>query len=80
MVFFFFNLLDRAFDRLAQAFDWPSAPADRRARPQVVLFLLALALVPCVVLLSWEWSPWMLGVLGLLGTIVCLGLFAAWSR
>jgi len=75
-----FDVLDRAFDTLAHAFDSQHAPETPRSRPQVVMFLLALALVPCALLLGWELSPWALGVLGLIGGVVCAGLYAVWTR
>jgi hypothetical protein len=76
----FFNLLDRAFDTLAHAFDSRHAPDAPRSSPQVAMFLLALALVPCVVVLGWEGDPWMLAVLGLMGAIVSAALTAIWMR
>jgi hypothetical protein len=76
----FFSLLDRAFDTLAHAFDKAHAPATSRSRPESALFLVALALVPLGVLLTWEGGPWQLAVWGLVVVLVCGGLFAIWSR
>jgi 4-hydroxybenzoate polyprenyltransferase len=75
-----FDFLDRAFDTLAHAFDERHAPETPRSRPQVVLFLLAVALVPVALVLGWDWSPWLLGVLGLIGVVVFAGLFVIWTR
>lgn len=76
----FFNFLDRAFDALAHAFD-DRPPSERpRSYPQVVMFLLALALVPCVLFLGWEGSPWLLGLLGLMGAIIMAALYPIWTR
>jgi hypothetical protein len=75
----FFNLLDRAFDALARAFDGRNGPEKPRSRPQAILFLLALVLVPCAVVLGWELSPWLLGVLGLIAVLVSAGLYAVWT-
>jgi 4-hydroxybenzoate polyprenyltransferase len=79
-MFGFFDLLDRAFDTLAHAFDDKHAPETPRSRPQVVLFLLAAALVPIALVLGWEWSPWLLGLLGLIGAVVFAGLYAIWTN
>jgi 4-hydroxybenzoate polyprenyltransferase len=78
-MFRLFNLLDRALDTLAHAFDARHAPATPRSRPQVGLFLLALALIPCALVLGWEGDPWLLAVLGLLGAVVFAALYARWS-
>jgi 4-hydroxybenzoate polyprenyltransferase len=75
-----FDLLDRAFDTLAHGFDDRHAPKTPRSRPQVALFLLALALVPIALVLGWEGSPWLFGVLGLMGAIVFAALFVIWDR
>ena len=74
-----FNLLDQAFDALAHAFDRRNEPEKPRSRPQAILFVLALVLVPCAVVLGWELSPWLLGVLGLIAALVCAALYAAWA-
>ena len=78
-MFGLFNLLDRACDTLAYAFDREETPELPRSRPQAVLFLLALVLVPCAVVLGWELSPWLLGVLGVIGLLVCSGLYIVWG-
>ncbi len=75
-----FNFLDRTFDTLAHAFDEPHAPEAPRSRPHVVLILVGAVLVPCLLVLGWEGSPWLLGVLGLLGAVLCAALFAFWAR
>jgi 4-hydroxybenzoate polyprenyltransferase len=75
-----FDLLDSAFDTLAHAFDGRHAPTTRRSSPQVLLFLLALALAACAVVLGLEASPWLLGGLGLAGAVGCAGLSAVWLR
>src|SRR5262249_36233083 len=76
----FFNLLDRAFDTLAHAFDDRHAPETPRSRPQAALLVVAVALVPCALVLGWEWAPWLLGVLGLIGAVVCAALYVIWAR
>jgi hypothetical protein len=74
-----FNVLDRACDTLAHAFDSDHAPAAPRSSPHVALFLLALALVPCAFFLGLQWSPWVLALMGLIGAVVCAALYAVWS-
>ena len=77
-MFTVFNLLDRAIDTLGHIFDSPHAPETPRSRPQLGLFLIAIVLVPCLMFLGWELSPWSLGVLGLVGVVICAGLLAIW--
>jgi hypothetical protein len=74
-----FNSLDRTFDTLAHAFGDQHAPETPCAHPQVAMFLLVLALVPCALVLGWEGSPWLLGLLGLMGAVLCAALFSFWS-
>jgi 4-hydroxybenzoate polyprenyltransferase len=78
-MYLFFNFFDRAFDTLGHLFDGAHAPEGPRSRPQAALLFVALILVPCVLVLGWEWSPGVLGVLGLLGAIVCAALCVNWS-
>jgi fatty acid desaturase len=79
-MFGFFNALDRTFDTLAHAFDDPHAPETPRSCPHVALILVALLLVPCALLLGWEGDPWLLGVLGLMGAVLCAALFVMWNH
>jgi len=74
-----FNLLDRASDALAHAFDDHHAPEGSRSRPDGALYLLVLALIPCALVLSWELSPWVLGVLGLIVGLISAALYVIWA-
>ena len=75
-----FNLLDGACDALAHAFDGDHAPEGQQSRPHVMFILLAFILLPCALVLGWEWSPAMLGVLGLIGALLSVSLFVIWTR
>lgn len=75
-----FNLLDRGFDALARPFDDRRPSETPRSRPQVAMILLALALAPIVLMLGWDGSPWLLGLLGLMGAILFAALYPIWTR